>query len=211
MAIRNIIFDLCGPIITIDCGLIDRAFRCHGVEIEDNIYDLICREDYVRAFEEGMITVDEFCSSVRRTLNVKLSDDVICDIWNTLIVAMPKENISILKMAREHYKTFLLSNSDVVNATYFADSLKLSMGFDVMTSCFDEAFFSHSLKARKPSAEAFGRIIDLHHLKVEETLFIDDTLRHIEGARALGLHTLHLTGPLTLSDCFDATGRLLNI
>ena len=211
MAIRNIIFDLCGPIITIDCGLIDRAFRDYGVNIEGNIYDTICREDYVSAFEEGRIEVRDFCSSVRQTLNTTLADDVICSIWNTLIVDMPKDNIITISRVREHYKTFLLSNSDIINATFFADSLKATMGADVMKSCFVEVFFSHSLGARKPSAEAFCRIIDSHHLRVEETLFIDDTLRHIEGARALGLHTLHLTGAKTLSDYFDSSGRLLSL
>lgn len=37
--------------------------------------------------------------------------------------------------------------------------------------------------------EAFRRVVTEQGLVPEETLFIDDTARHIEGAKAVGLRT----------------------
>jgi putative hydrolase of the HAD superfamily len=47
---------------------------------------------------------------------------------------------------------------------------------------------------RKPHAEVFHYILQTHGLRAEETLFIDDSIQHIEGAKKVGLHTLHITG-----------------
>ena len=45
---------------------------------------------------------------------------------------------------------------------------------------------------RKPERKIFGHVLDHHGFKASETLFIDDSLQHIEGARKVGLNTHHL-------------------
>ncbi|HNS31299.1 MAG TPA: HAD-IA family hydrolase, partial [Tenuifilaceae bacterium] len=40
---------------------------------------------------------------------------------------------------------------------------------------------------RKPDPDPFMLIVNENGLKPEETLFIDDSVQHIEGARQLGL------------------------
>jgi HAD superfamily hydrolase (TIGR01509 family) len=45
---------------------------------------------------------------------------------------------------------------------------------------------------RKPNAEAFETVLNQHGLVASETLFIDDSIQHIEGAQKLGLQTIHL-------------------
>jgi glucose-1-phosphatase len=38
------------------------------------------------------------------------------------------------------------------------------------------------------------------NLKPEETLFIDDTLVHVEAARSVGMNAFHLSGNNDISD-----------
>ena len=45
---------------------------------------------------------------------------------------------------------------------------------------------------RKPNQAAFQLVLDNHNLIAERTLFIDDSIQHIEGARSLGLQAYHL-------------------
>ena len=53
---------------------------------------------------------------------------------------------------------------------------------------------------RKPNPEPFLHILKEQNLVAAETLFIDDTIKNIETAKALGLQTVHLQWPQTLPD-----------
>ena len=63
-------------------------------------------------------------------------------------------------------------------------------------SLFEAAYYSHEIGLRKPDPNVFRYVLDRHGLVAQETLFIDDSLQHIEGARSLGLKTHHLKGEL---------------
>jgi putative hydrolase of the HAD superfamily len=45
---------------------------------------------------------------------------------------------------------------------------------------------------RKPNPEIFSRVCDEQGLNPATTVFIDDTLQHVEGAASIGLQALHL-------------------
>ena len=55
---------------------------------------------------------------------------------------------------------------------------------------FEKAYFSQHLFLRKPHREIFDQVIKENNLVPEETLFIDDSPQHLEGAKKAGLHTL---------------------
>jgi putative hydrolase of the HAD superfamily len=65
---------------------------------------------------------------------------------------------------------------------------------------FIKAYYSQYLGLRKPYANSFLAILEEQNLKAEETLFIDDTIKNIEAADALGIKTIHLVAPKTLLD-----------
>jgi putative hydrolase of the HAD superfamily len=45
---------------------------------------------------------------------------------------------------------------------------------------------------RKPNSEIFEFVCRENNLNLSTTLFIDDSIQHIEGAKKCGLQTLHL-------------------
>jgi putative hydrolase of the HAD superfamily len=45
---------------------------------------------------------------------------------------------------------------------------------------------------RKPDAEAFHHVLSRHGAEPSRTLFIDDSIQHVVGARAAGLQAEHL-------------------
>jgi HAD superfamily hydrolase (TIGR01509 family) len=49
---------------------------------------------------------------------------------------------------------------------------------------------------RKPYSESYLHILKEQKLNPEETLFVDDTYKNIEGAKQVGLQTLHLVYPI---------------
>ena len=53
-------------------------------------------------------------------------------------------------------------------------------------------YLSHDLGLRKPHTEVFKYILDEQGLEPNETLFIDDSPQHIDGARKSGIKAYHL-------------------
>ena len=61
-----------------------------------------------------------------------------------------------------------------------------------MRELFEKRWFSHQIGLDKPDPEIFRHVLNDGGLKPEETLFIDDTLVHVEAARSVGINAWHL-------------------
>ena len=113
--IKNIIFDLCGPIITIDITLIDKALQRLGA-LNPQPYLELYHAGVTKQFESGLITDVEFCQEVRSRLSISAPDAAIAHAWNTLIVSFDPRNADFVRRMHQSHRTFLLSNSDVFKA-----------------------------------------------------------------------------------------------
>ena len=207
--IKNIIFDLCGPIITIDLNMMNAKFFEFGVCGIDNPYKTLYKAGVTKAFEKNQITIDEFCDEVRKVLDTPLSDVQILEAWNTLIVAAPMEHAMLLKRLSNRYNLYLLSNSDVVNADYFRKYVGVNMGNDLFQTAFRKVFFSCELGLRKPEPAVFQTILVKEKLRAAETLLIDDCKKHTEGASFAGLNTIWLEKGKDVSELFDCDGNII--
>ena len=61
--------------------------------------------------------------------------------------------------------------------------------FDVI---FEKTYYSHQFGRRKPDGDSFSALLKENDLQPEETLFVDDSIQHIESARKIGIRTFHL-------------------
>ena len=55
----------------------------------------------------------------------------------------------------------------------------------------DGGILSYQDKVIKPMPEIYQLLIDRYQLVPEECVFMDDTLRNLEGAEKFGIHTIH--------------------
>lgn len=185
----NIIFDLCGPIIKIDITLIDKKLQLYGVKYEQPYLELY-RAGLTKQFEAAQITPEAFADAARRTLAADFTDEQLWEAWNSLVVDFDPAHVETVGRLRDRgFRTYILSNSDVVNAEFFRDDLNRRAGFDFAGNCFNEMMFSCQLGCRKPSPEIFQKVLERHHLRAAETLFVDDCEKHCLGAASVGLQT----------------------
>ena len=71
-------------------------------------------------------------------------------------------------------------------------------------SNFNKIYFSYETKVRKPDEAVFNLILKQNNLKPNKTLFVDDTLEHIEVAKGLGINTWQiLVGQDDVTNLFD--------
>lgn len=186
--IRNLIIDLCGPLLQIDVNRINERFHQQGISAE-NPYMTLYREGRVKAFDRGEITPSQFWNNVRQVLHCQLTDDELQDIWNSLVVDFDPRIANVLHRLSQNHKLFLLSNSDVVNATHFLNYIRKHCGDISFDDCFEELYFSYQLGLRKPDPAIFQAILQRHHLIPQETLFIDDSPKNCSIAATLGIQT----------------------
>ncbi|MFM1793809.1 MAG: hypothetical protein RL642_194, partial [Bacteroidota bacterium] len=63
---------------------------------------------------------------------------------------------------------------------------------------FDGRLVSGEENTRKPFADFYQLLLDRFSLKPEESIFIDDNLRNIKAAQAMGIYSIHFTSPVQL-------------
>lgn len=204
--IKNIIFDLGGVIYDIDYYRIAETFEQFGLTDFDKKYTQEKQTEIIDAFEEGKISISEFRHYIRSLTSVQLTDAQIDTAWNSILIDIPAHRVSLLEEVRKNYSIFLFSNTNELNYNRFVLDMKRKFGFDIFTTLFKKSFFSHHIGLRKPNKESFEYIIKNQQLNPRETLFIDDTIRHIEGATEVDLIVYHLADR-DISNLFD-NGKL---
>jgi glucose-1-phosphatase len=191
--IRNIIFDFGGVILDIDPQQTINTLKNQGVKNVEVFSTPEFQEQVMNKFERGILTPELFREKVRFFLDSKMSDQHIDDAWNALLLDIPKERIAVLEQVKQNYNTFLLSNSNEIHYDVYVRDLQLRFGYREFDQLFHKAYFSFDLHLSKPNPEIFEFVINQHKMIAEETLFIDDTLEHIEAARELGIRCYQLT------------------
>ncbi len=205
--IKNIIFDFGGVIHDIRYENVGEAFVHHGITNLGTFYSKDFQTAEMDLFEKGLLSPTQYRDYIRRATGHNLSDTDIDDIINAILIDVPTERVELLLRLRKRYRVFLFSNTNQINYDCFTAKLQKKFGFDIFKRCFDAAYFSQLMHCRKPSPEGFRRIVDEQHLIPAETLFIDDIAKNLDGARAVGIHGLHLASG-TILDLFDHDGRL---
>lgn len=202
MQIKNIIFDLGGVIYDIRYENLSDAIKKYGVSAISGFYTKNFQTHEMDLFEKGLLSAAEYRDYLRKVSGVQLSDAEIDDVVNAVLLDVPKERVALLLALRHKYRLFLFSNTNEINYDCFTERLQKKFGFDIFKECFDHCYFSQLMHERKPEKAGFDMILKEQHLNPEETLFIDDILANVEGARKAGVKGHHLSEGSIL-DLFD--------
>lgn len=200
--IQNIIFDLGGVILDIDIKTVFDKFIELGIGPGHDGFHLIQNNQVFKNYEIGLTTSPEFRDELRKISISNFEDEHFDEIWNSIIIGFPKQNIEVLKKIKPRYRTFLMSNTNELHYLYYTDILRKNFDCESIDELFEKTYYSHTSQMRKPEAQFFELILKENSLIPEQTLFIDDFAENIEAASKLGLKTLHLKAGTKLSDYF---------
>ena len=95
----------------------------------------------------------------------------------------------------------MLSNTNEIHIQEIESRVGAEV-FSDFCALFEKVYLSHELGLRKPHPEGFTHIIEEQGLAASETLFIDDSIQHVEGAIKAGLRAYHLTDDQTIDQLF---------
>ena len=191
--IKNIIFDLGGVILDIDENIVYQELEKLGINISELSHSKEFM-DILSKFDVGVYTAPTFRKKAKTFLGLeKMTDQKFDSLWNAMLLDIPRERIAAIEQVKKHYKIFLMSNTNEIHYDLYIRDLQLRFGYSEFDELFHKSYFSFDIHLEKPDPRFFELILDHEHLLPEETLFIDDTAANIKAAKALGIHTYHIS------------------
>ncbi len=198
--VKHILFDLGGVLLNIDYKLTEKAFIDLGVTDFPERYSQLSQTPVFDDFETGKIGKEIFIAQMQVMAGVPLSAQQITDAWNAMLLDYPLRRLQILQQLRLYYDLLLLSNTNEIHEAAFNDILYKAHGMPTLGVFFDKVYLSHRIGMRKPNPEVFRHILDENGLNAADTLFIDDSPQHIEGAKSVGIRTIYMEKGMTIED-----------
>ena len=204
-SVKNLIFDLGGVILDLSVDHTLSAFAELSKLPKEKVHELYLSAPGFLEYEKGLMDDDRFRDYVRATYALSASDQAIDDAWNAMLRGIPPLKLELLKKLQGEFRVFLLSNTNAIHVHHINESmLPANAGERSLDNYFHKAYYSHKMGKRKPDAEIFEQVLDENHLVPEQTLFLDDYAVNIEGAKSLGIKTVHVTSPNLILDYFHA-------
>lgn len=110
--------------------------------------------------------------------------------WQETIAGPIDGTVEILKniKASEKFRLYALTN-------WSAETFPWALENFHFLHWFEGIVVSGIEKCKKPAPEFFQILFDRHQVRPGESLFIDDNLHNIQGAKALGLNTIAFETP----------------
>lgn len=187
---KNIIFDLGGVILNLDYRLTDLALKeLLGISFEGRKYP----KNFISLFnnyEKGSLTEASFFNSLQALANKQIDHSLLIAAWNKMLLDLPEPRLDMLLSLRSEYRVVLLSNTNFTHLTEFYKNLKTRHVHDFDRRYFDRTFYSHELGMRKPDKEIFQYVLSACNFKASESLFIDDNIENVSGARSAGIESI---------------------
>ncbi|AZQ63406.1 HAD family phosphatase [Flammeovirga pectinis] len=195
MKYKAIIFDLGGVLLNLRY---ENTLDKFSEILEKPVSPFYTQKEQTELFDEyekGNISSDEFRLGIKKIVGDKITTTQIDEAWNAMLLDLPIERVEMLKELSTKYRIFLLSNTNAIHIDAFETIVNSTLGDDFgdFKKLFEKGYYSYEMGDRKPHPSIFETVIAENNLDKSETLFIDDSIQHVEGAKKAGLHAHHLS------------------
>jgi HAD superfamily hydrolase (TIGR01509 family) len=172
-----VLFDLGG--VLIELGGVAAMMELAGIDTDDELWLrwLSCR--WVRTFERGACSADDFAAGVISDWGLSVTPDAFLDAFRNWPVGPLPGAEALVRRVRQTMPVGCLSNT---NTLHWQDHFER---WPILDS-FDFRFLSFELGVVKPDRELFERVADLLPMPPSRVLFLDDNLINVAGASAAG-------------------------
>lgn len=182
---KNIIFDLGGVVVEWNGEQVIKTFKGNP-EIILYIKENGLFRGYWTAFDKGLLDRQQLVEKISLLTGCSPEDcNEFVEHVKYSLVSIPETETLIKELSDRGYKLYCLSNMSLD----FYDYLKPREVFKY----FDGQIISAIERMIKPDREIYDLILHRHHLKPEESLFIDDLEGNVKAAQAVGINTVHFT------------------
>lgn len=192
--ITHLIFDLGEVLYRVHFSRAVRSFNALASAGNSSlIFSRDTQSELFHHFERGTITTAQFLDGLREQIGQHATDQELIASWNSILAGAIPNRKELLAHYANTYHISLLSN---INALHYEHiRVESPWLFDMP----DVSFLSFQVGMRKPDTEIYEEVVKRLDIKPENALFVDDSLPNIESAQQLGLHTMWLQTPESLT------------
>lgn len=189
----SIIFDLGGVLWNISYQATADAFIKLGFTDFENWYSQANQKELFNKLETGKISENDFYNEVRKVSELNLSNNQIEKAWNSMLLDLPTERIELIAKIAKTKPIYLLSNTNEIHLKKIEQLLKdKTTNWENFCAIFTKVYLSCRVGMRKPNEDIFFKVLKDNNLIASKTLFIEDSIQHIETANKIGIQTLFL-------------------
>jgi len=198
-----VVFDVGGVLIEVDYApqhaAISRLVTLPPAEIARRLIS----HPVLIEFECGRVSVEVFQREVEGVLGCAISQETFHSAWNGIFKSEIHENVQILKTlrGRSGFKVGVLSNTNLPHFEYLKKHMKV-------LGEVEHLYASHEIGCRKPEPESYRHVLKRMNVAPERTVFIDDLQENLEGARRVGMKTIHASTPGAVKSGLSELGVL---
>ncbi len=178
--IESVIFDLGNVLLNFDAkkSALRFAKDC-GVSMT-KAWEHFFTSKTEKAYTRGEITCREFYEHSLEVLKTPVDFKTFKHYWNDIF--WENEGMdALLEQLKKNYPLYLISNTNKMHFDYIKKNFKILRHFK-------KTFPSHEVGARKPDALIYTRVLKAVKLRPEQTVFVDDKIDFIKGAREVGMY-----------------------
>lgn len=193
---KAIVFDIGGVLIGLDLERGIRAFKeVLGYDRISQLLDPSHQKGIYGDFEGGLLSADEFRAEVLKESRPGSKPEDVDRCIRQILLDIKPETAAAVRSVYGRYPLYLLSNNNPIGMPNCLELMeKAGIG-----GLYEDMFISSEMKMMKPSPEFYLEAVRRIGLPPEEILFIDDSLKNVEAARALGIDARWLEPGMPLS------------
>ncbi|MDH2381643.1 HAD family phosphatase [Bradyrhizobium sp. CER78] len=195
-----LLFDIGRVVLDIDFDKVMAHWAQHAGCAPAELASRFVVDDSFKHHEIGRIDDAAFFANLRQSLGIGLSDAQFLEGWNSIFTGEMPGIAPLLASAAKRMPLYAFSNTNPAHVAHFSAAHAELLGH------FRSVFLSSSIGFRKPDAEAYDHVVKAIGVPASRILFFDDLAANIEGARARGLHAIHVTSTDDVARALTALG-----
>lgn len=179
MDLKLVVFDIGGVVIEI-CHSWTQAREVAGFTGPEPKLDRLSHSPFLDAYQQDDLTLEEYCQALAD--NIGVTPEQALDVHKGILMREYDGLLEIVTALKERgIKTACLSNTAEIHwqEMHRPDRFPAFQLFDVKMA-------SHRERINKPDPAIFKRMEEAAAVSPDQILFFEDTVRNVEGARAVG-------------------------
>lgn len=195
-----LLFDIGRVVLDIDFDKVMAHWAQHAGCAPAELASRFVVDDSFKHHEIGRIDDAAFFENLRQSLGIGLSDAQFLEGWNSIFTGEMPGIAPLLAAAAKRMPLYAFSNTNPAHVAHF------SVVHAELLGHFRNVFLSSTIGFRKPDAAAYDHVVKAIGVPASRILFFDDLAANIEGARARGLHAIHVTSTDDVATALTALG-----
>ncbi len=190
LQIKAVIFDLGNVLLNFNAKKSAKRFAKACKVPVAAVWDHFFTSSTEKAYTRGEITCQEFYQHSCEAFKSPVDFKTFKHYWNDIFWENEGMDALLAKLKKK-YPLYLISNTNKMHFDHIQSEFKILRHFK-------KTFPSHEVGHRKPEPQIYKKVLRSIKLKPQETVFVDDVEKFVEGARVVGMNAIQFKTPSQL-------------